>query len=616
MTTLEVPNSHTRSFHDPIVTETVTSKKQEIEHQSPTKLQIDSRGDDVPLKLDALNLDKNSSQLTSNPFVVPKKQDIFMLRDKERTQRKKARQIELTRPVWDKHTYKSRINKSLATTRKSMLYDNAGDRAVEDEKEDDVKWTLNVTRNDYNVDREDLNEYINKKREMFHVQYSLRVKKDEMKKLDMLASKEEEKLERAEQLLEDDATLFDEFLKENDRNSVEAVKIAEAETKAKLEKVQEIKKSNAKLMAIKSEISKQEELLKEYTMYKDFLEKLTPQEWKDANLKPKSLKIKVKEEKIKPKTPHTPKNHHSRTTTSSSINFKKNNRNISANRGSKKSGNSVRSGHHGAHGSGSRHGPRVEVDSIASREEEVEEEDSDDEEVKMYFTDPQQLLDVFQELEENNLSLITNSQETEEAMEEIKINLQQTSKKMSKQTEQLKSQIDLLTANIEREEEKAELLEVKCNMFNLGEFNQGEEDKVLESLNKKIEHVYKSCIVGDANNSSANYINSLQMLTSIENRLEELFSEIEEMPANLVEQAEKSKEKERRMRMREEKLKMQKLVQEERARKAMERSKANNKLKVGKRLVFRSEPPQRKTTSTKKKNQDTKKEEEELWFFT
>ena len=46
-----------------------------------------------------------------------------------------------------------------------------------------------------------------------------------MKKLDMLASKEEEKLERAEQLLEDDATLFDEFLKENDRNSVEAVKM-------------------------------------------------------------------------------------------------------------------------------------------------------------------------------------------------------------------------------------------------------------------------------------------------------------------------------------------------------------------------------------------------------
>ena len=75
------------------------------------------------------------------------------------------------------------------------------------------------------MDREDLNEYINKKREMFHVQYSLRVKKDEMKKLDMLASKEEEKLERAEQLLEDDATLFDEFLKENDRNSVEAVKM-------------------------------------------------------------------------------------------------------------------------------------------------------------------------------------------------------------------------------------------------------------------------------------------------------------------------------------------------------------------------------------------------------
>ena len=42
---------------------------------------------------------------------------------------------------------------------------------------------------------------------------------------------------KAEQFLEEDAMMFDEFLKENDKNSVEAIKQADLETKAKMEKV-------------------------------------------------------------------------------------------------------------------------------------------------------------------------------------------------------------------------------------------------------------------------------------------------------------------------------------------------------------------------------------------
>ena len=48
--------------------------------------------------------------------------------------------------------------------------------------------------------------------------------------------------------------------------------------KAKMEKVGDIKKINAQMMAIKSEISKNEDLLKEYMIYKQFLDKLTPRE--------------------------------------------------------------------------------------------------------------------------------------------------------------------------------------------------------------------------------------------------------------------------------------------------------------------------------------------------
>lgn len=70
------------------------------------------------------------------------------------------------------------------------------------------------------------------------------------------------------------------------------------------------------------------------------------------------------------------------------------------------------------------------------------------------------------------------------------------------------------------------------------------------------------------------------MLTTIENKLEELFENIEVMPPELVEAAEKAKEKERRMRLREEKLSAQRAHQEERVRKALERAKADPKKKV------------------------------------
>lgn len=78
---------------------------------------------------------------------------------------------------------------------------------------------------DRNIEKEDLADYVAKKRQMFLVQYSLAVKREEMKKLEELASAEERKLEQAEKFLEEDAAMFDEFLKENDRNSVEAIKM-------------------------------------------------------------------------------------------------------------------------------------------------------------------------------------------------------------------------------------------------------------------------------------------------------------------------------------------------------------------------------------------------------
>ena len=51
-------------------------------------------------------------------------------------------------------------------------------------------------------------------------------------------------------------------------------------------------------------------------------------------------------------------------------------------------------------------------------------------ELELYFTEPQQLLDVFTKLEEQNLSLIQNTQEMEETLEELSFTLKNTQIRM------------------------------------------------------------------------------------------------------------------------------------------------------------------------------------------
>ena len=204
---------------------------------------------------------------------------------------------------------------------------------------------------------------------------------------------------------EQDAQQFDEFLQENDKNSVQAIKVAEQEQREKQAKQEEIKKTSIKIAQLRSEISKQEETLKEYTMYKSFLDKLTPKEWLDAQAN----------------------------------------------------------------------------------------EESDD--VKLYFKEPQQLLNMFAELEEQNLTLIQNSQETEEALEEMKQQLAQTMEKMNSETDTLRKQIDHLNLSIAEEEDKARDLELRARMFQLGDsMKEEDQETLLLDLNKKVEAVYRNCI--------------------------------------------------------------------------------------------------------------------------
>jgi uncharacterized protein YpbB len=71
-------------------------------------------------------------------------------------------------------------------------------------------------------------------------------------------------------------------------------------------------------------------------------------------------------------------------------------------------------------------------------------------------------------------------------------------------------------------------------MLSVGVKGGDSQDKLLDSLNHKVKEVYKKCL-GNIDGQ----LSTLQMLTEIENRLEELFQAVELMPADKLEEAEK-----------------------------------------------------------------------------
>ncbi len=159
---------------------------------------------------------------------MPPASEVFLLREKERLRQKEERTNDRKLKVHEKMTYSTRRNSKLANLRKHVLTPDlvAGDSALRKDAslQEDAQFLLTTTK-DKRLEKEDLRGYVGRKKEMFLVQYSLGVKREEIQKLEEIAHAEEKKLESAEKYLEQSATMFDDFLKENDKNAVEAIKM-------------------------------------------------------------------------------------------------------------------------------------------------------------------------------------------------------------------------------------------------------------------------------------------------------------------------------------------------------------------------------------------------------
>ncbi|TMW55179.1 hypothetical protein Poli38472_013941 [Pythium oligandrum] len=507
--------------------------------------------------------------MESNPFALPTDEEVFRMRESEKQRKEEERRRNTTLKIYDKTTASSTIGnirrfRSEDPPSDLQAYTSSQSRQTRGL----VAAATAALSNDRLREKENMADFIAKKREMFLVQMSLDTKREEIRKLEEKAQLKEEALKKSELMLEEDAVRFDTFLKENDKKAHEAIKRAEKETKAKADKVQEIKKLNQQIQAVQSEMSKLSEQLQDCLQYKAFLDELTPPEYdieqQEKKRKRQQNRLQKRKDKIiaeweiqraKALAEIEEREGQERERPEKDVKGKKKPEKIVSK--PKEIGLP----------------PMPNLDNMTVT--------SSGEEIPMYFQQPQQLLDIFTALEESNLFLIQNSQETEQTFEELKQSYRETKKTMDRKTQALKSNIDELQGQITGEESKANQLRQRSQSAS----SENAQERMLKELHDRVLEVYKRCGFEAESNSS-----TLYMLTDLEARLEDLLSAIEQMPEEYVAKAEKEKEKERRERVRQERISQQQKMYEERMKKSMERSMQAPKKRKGRQVMWRSQP--------------------------
>lgn len=520
----------------------------------------------------------SNTEAGPNPFALPADEEMFKHREEEKKRRQEARAVELNAPVCDKTTFASRMQATFIGGARDILQDFRAPKGAAAKKEATVA-AASVSQ-ERRKDKENMSEFIAKKREIFLLQMSLDTKRAEIKKLEERARQRDEALKKSEAMLEEDALRFDAFLKENDEKVQEAIKKAEVEAKAKQDKVMEIKRLNTAIAALRSELNKFEEQLDDCRKYKEFLDNITPSEWFEQQAKKQQQRKEVRLQEWQVACEDVKK------------------RKEAAAAAKQKAESDY------ANARTQQEAERAEraiKDATANLKEAIKEKEPlppklddtvDAEEEEMFFVEPAQLLAVYAALEESNLFLIQNAQETEEALEELRAKYRDTKSRMDNEVDGLAVQIASLEAAIGAARDKAQRLRDRT-IEDMGSLTLtsmvGSNEITLTRLSQKVQEVYVRC--GFDFDAS---ISTLQMLTNIEAKLEEHLTLVDTMPPDFVEVMEKSREKERRRIARDEKMAHQKAEHESRVKRALERAAAPVFKRTGKPVMHRSQPIKKK----------------------
>jgi len=429
-----------------------------------------------------------------NPFVLPN-EDVFLLREKEREEKAAERARNLNTKIWDKHSAENdtvaisqiRVARARPSNASGGVSGAGGAGAAGGGKK-----AADCVFQGRRREKENMAEFIAKKRETFLIQMALDCKKAEVQKLEDKARAREETLRRAEIMLEDDAMRFDAFLKDNDRKAHQALQRAEQETKGKQDKALQVRKLVQAITKVESDILKADEQLKSCLKYKHFLDSRTPpehfQQVAAMRAAAAALKAEVKAQRVREKEARRVRRiarAEARAARAAEKEARRRAREAQARARVKNSYYGIDEEEDAARpesssdSDGALDGEDTDSDADASGDDDdgsggkkkakgdgegadEEEDDDDEDEVDpMYFTKPEQLLEVFSKLEERNLFLIQSVQETEEAAEDVRRRNKATQEQMQAKTELLEKNIADLKAKIAHEQAQVRVLFIR-----------------------------------------------------------------------------------------------------------------------------------------------------------
>merc|ERR1712187_590108 len=144
---------------------------------------------------------------------------------------------------------------------------------------------------------------------------------------------------------------------------------------------------------------------------------------------------------------------------------------------------------------------------------------SSGEEMPLYFEEPRQLLEIFTALEESNLFLIQNSQDTEQALEELQQKFAEVKRSSDAKTGKMEQNIENLKEQIATERSKCE----EAKQILSQKKGSNEQEKLLAEMAEKVAEVHSAC-----GHTSDHDANTLKMLGAIEAKLEEFLVALDE----------------------------------------------------------------------------------------
>lgn len=554
-----------------------------------------------------------------NPFRMPTDEEVFILRDEEKRQKIADRERLKGQRVHEKTTWSTRIGAAHGQSNDDTGMSEEARAAV-----GSIQGSLHLPTIEIR-EKDNMAQYIQKKRDMGLARMSLATKRQEIKKLDEEADRAEKRLKQQQDQLISTQEKFNNFLKHSNLEQDAAVKRADIETKAKQEKLMEIKKLSAQIAQLEADKKKNEEQMEQCLGFKKFLDDLTKPSWfYDTVI---ALRVEDERQRILQEM-------------ESQMNADDTIADLDAEEQERRQEEMLAK-------------LEARVDTASSEVKKLVEQLALDDvkqtldaynpsRVPMFFTEPNQILEQFVNIEEGNLFLIQNCQELEEEIENIASLYQQEQNEMQSISAQRKQQMEAITSRIHVEQAKMRTLMERLERV-LGTDTQSAashsddpnkkaapgdkkaeaqqaESRTLtqEELKTRIEEKIKSIFRTLNNLADETNMDSLGMLTFIETKLEEMRQYIKN-PKNGIEESfvatvMRQRDKERRRQARQVMLNKQAEEREERSRKALERSQAPVVKRVGKPVMWRSRPIDKKKKETVAK-QETAAEQDDEFFM-